>query len=67
VFTKICYQTTDMLVTFHILTATSIYMTVFWAIALTMEAVNTSETSVNFYQTRSNISETVIFKDVQFS
>jgi hypothetical protein len=26
-------------------------MAVFWAIVLMMEAVNTSETSVNFYQT----------------
>jgi hypothetical protein len=32
------------------------------AIALTMEAASTSETSVNFYQTtRSNIPEDVIF------
>jgi hypothetical protein len=46
-----------MFVRFQLLTASSIKMTVFWdvapcnLVALIMEAVGTSETSVNFYQT----------------
>jgi hypothetical protein len=43
---------------FHVLTAASMNMTVFWDVSplsgdecLTMEAANTSETSVNVYQT----------------
>jgi hypothetical protein len=36
---------------FEVLTAASTKMTVFWVVALTMEAARTSETLVNFYQT----------------
>jgi hypothetical protein len=39
-----------MLVRFQVLTAENIKLTVFWAIALMMEAASTSETSVKFYQ-----------------
>jgi hypothetical protein len=58
-------------VRFKVLTAASMKMTVFWAIALMMEAASTSETSVTLYlTTRRNIPEDshfhILFSFVRF-